>query len=163
VPDEPVYLHYMNANVEGQLPHPLVFGPLYGRLVTEEDVSGQVVSVISFGMPRRYFVWSTFHASMRIKEVGGKTVIQGDGWHLCPPMEIPENNVNYLVDGNLREHLFVKVADPATATWLINVVNHYKPPGKPAKLRAFLRKMYHTVGNEEIENKIKLAWKGIKG
>ena len=163
MPDEPVYLHYLNANVEGQLPHPLDFGPLYGRLVTDKDVTGQVVSVVSYGLPRRYFVWSTFHANLRVNEYKGKTVIQGNGWHLCPPIEIPEENVNYLVAGNLREHLFVKVADQATAEWLIEIANRYQPPGKPAKLRAFLRQMYHTVGNEEIENKIKKAWRGIKG
>jgi hypothetical protein len=163
VQEHEVFLHYMNANVEGRLPHQLVFGPLYGRLVTDEQVTGQVVSVVSYGSPRRYYVWSTFHASMRINEYKGKTVIQGDGWHLCPPKEIPEENVNYLVNGNLREHLFVKVAVQATAEWLIEVVNRYKPPGKPVKLRDFLRQMYHAVGNEEIENKIKKAWNGIKG
>ncbi len=162
VSDEPVYLHYMNANVEGQLPHPLVFASLYGRLVTDANITGQVVTVVSYGLPRRYFVWSTFHAGMRIKEYKGKTVIQGDGWHLCPPMEIPEQNVSYLVDGNLRDHLFVHVVDQATAEWLIEIVNRYKPPGNPARLRAFLKQMYRNVGNEEIENKIKKVWKSVK-
>ncbi len=161
--EEPVYLHYMNANVEGQLPHPLVFGPLYGRLVTEEEISGQVVSVISYGLPRRYFVWSTFHADLQIKEYGGKSVVQGDGWHLCPPQEIPEKHVNYLVEGKLRDHVFVKVTDPAMATWLMELADRYKPPGKPLSLRLFLKHMYDNVGNEEIENKIKKAWRTIKG
>jgi hypothetical protein len=158
-----VFLHYLNANVEGRLPHPLKFGPLYGRIVTDRDAIGQVITVVSYGRPRRYFIWSTFNASLVVDEYRGKTVIQGDGWHLCPPREISEENVNYLTNGKLREHLFVKVVDLVTAQWLIRVVNHYKPPGNPAKLKAFLRQMYHTVGNEEIENKIKKAWRGIKG
>lgn len=161
--EEPVYLHYINLNVEGRLPHQLVFGPLYGRLVTEEDVAGQVVTVVCYGFPRRYFVWSSIHANVRVNEYKGKTVIQGHGWHLCPPMEIPEENVSYLVDGNLREHLFVKVTDLATSEWLREVANHYKPPGRPNRLRVFLKQMYHTVGNEEIEHKIKKAWRKIKG
>jgi len=163
VPNEPVYLHYINANIEGKLPHQLDFGPLYGRLVTDVDVTGQVVTVVSYGIPRRYFVWSTFTAGMRVKEYGGKTVVQGNGWHLCPPQEIPEEHVDYLVEGKLRDHLFIKIHDPVMAEWILEVANRYKPPGKPMSLRLFLRQMYRDVGNEEIEGKIKKAWKTIKG
>ncbi|MBL8822330.1 MAG: hypothetical protein JNJ77_07055 [Planctomycetia bacterium] len=162
MPDVPVHLHYMNVNVEGQLPHRLEFGPLYGRLVTEDDISGQVVTVISYGLPRRYFVWSTFTASTRVKEYRGKTVVQGDGWHLCPPYEVPEANISYLVGGNIRDHLFVKVKDEATAQWLLDIVDRYRPPGKSDRLRLFLKQMYHLVGNEEIEQKIRKAWRTIK-
>jgi hypothetical protein len=45
----------------------------------------------------------------------------------------------------------------------MEIADRYKPPGKPLSLRLFLKHMYDNVGNEEIENKIKKAWRTIKG
>lgn len=159
---EQVFLHYINANVEGKLPHALEFGPIYGRLVTDSDVLGQVVTVVSYGLPRRYFIWSIFHASLRVDEYKGQTVIQGEGWHLCPPREVSEKNINYLVEDKVREHLFIQIVDEQVAKWLLHLANSRKPPGDPTQLMEFLDQMYRDVGNEEIENKIKKALKDIK-
>ena len=157
-----VYLHYFNANVEGRLPHTLEFKNIYGRLVTDQEISGQVVTVVSFGSPRRYFVWSTFEASLRVQEYRGKTVVQGTGWHLCPPYEISEKYVAYLAEDNLRDHLFIPVIDQGIAEWLLAIVHRYKPPGNPNKLKIFLKQLWRDVGNEEIERKVAKLFKAIK-
>jgi hypothetical protein len=149
-----VYLHYLNVNVEGQLPHALEFGSLYGRLVTERELNGRVVTVLSCGMPRRYYVWSTFAARMRVQEVGGKTVVQGEGWHLCPPREVPEKNIKMLVNGNLTDHQFIDIVDKRVAIWLLKIAHRFKPPGDPNKIRAFLKKLWGEIGNEKIEANI---------
>ena len=72
--EQQVFLHYLNANVEGRLPHSLKFGPLYGRIVTDRDAIGHVITVVSYGRPRRYFIWSTFIASLVVNEYREKTV-----------------------------------------------------------------------------------------
>jgi hypothetical protein len=158
----PIHLHYFNANIEGKLPHALVFGAIYGRLSTEENLKGQVITIVSFGSPRRYFVWSTFQACQQVKEYLGETVVQGGGWQLCPPYEIPEEYVMYLVGANLRDQLLSDVIDDAMAEWLLAIVNKYHPPGRPRRLKLFLKDMWDNVGNEEIEQEVARVFRTIK-
>ncbi|MFT3881827.1 MAG: hypothetical protein QM703_19490 [Gemmatales bacterium] len=162
MPDDTVHLHYINANIEGQLPHPLEFGAIYGRIATEEKLEGQVITVVSFGSPRRYFVWSTFAPSVQVREYLGETVVQGNGWHLCPPYEISEDYITYIVGANLRDQLLSDVIDDAVAEWLLAIVKKYKPPGHPRKLKLFLKDMWDNVGNEEIERLVAKAFRSIK-
>ncbi|HQR07946.1 MAG TPA: hypothetical protein PLN21_14055 [Gemmatales bacterium] len=157
-----VYLHYFNANVEGRLPHALEFGSLYGRLATNENIKGQVVTVVSYGSPRHYFVWSTFDASLSVQEYKGKHVIQGHGWHLCPPREVPVTNIDYLTDSRLLKHLFIEVAEERFAKWLLAIVVKYKPPGDPSKIKSFLTHLWKHAGNELIEQKANRLLKTIK-
>ncbi|HQR07947.1 MAG TPA: hypothetical protein PLN21_14060 [Gemmatales bacterium] len=162
MPTDTVHLHYINANVEGHLPHALDFGPIYGRIATDENLDGQVITVVSFGSPRRYFVWSTFEASLKVREYLGETVVQGNGWHLCPPYEIPEEYIMYIVGTNLRDQLLSDVIDEAVAEWLLAIVNKYKPPGHPRRLKLFLKDMWDNVGNEEIERAVAKVFRTIK-
>ena len=162
MPTPDVHVHYINVNVEGRLPHVLKFDTLHGRLVTNQPISGRVITIVSYGQPRRYFVWSTFEASVRVEEYRGQTVVQGPGWCLCPPYEIEEDYVDYLIGGQFREHLFVPVADEGIAKWLLEIADRYQPPGNPARLRAFLDQLYQNIGNEEIEVKIARLKKTIK-
>lgn len=157
-----LFLHYMNINTEERFPHTLEFGFIDGKIVTDHFRECQVITLVAVGMPRRYYVWSTFIANQEGLNKSGKRTLSGPGWHLCPPQEVSEKNVNFLTDKRLNDHLFIEIVDPRIAAWLLRKTTRFRPPGVPQQLLAFLKFIYRSIHDEKLEAKLEAAIKTIQ-
>lgn len=154
--NEPLlYLQYHNCETQGTLPHAWTREAtrvqIYTKVSAARQASGRVLLIAGIGLPRKYYLWSSFTIDRCHQKPDGYVHLEGPGWQLAPPQLLEGKAFQQFKTACANFIGFRSISALPYAQSLLKLAESHPPPGRVEAQLEVLQALRDMTKTERIK------------